>query len=321
MGSHLVEELLRRGYAEVRCLVRSELKWLEGLEVTPVRATLTDVEALWEALGGVDYVYHVGGVTRARTWAAFEQNNVTATLNLMGAVQQAAPGVRKVLVTSSLAAVGRCPGGAATEETPLDPVSRYGRSKAQMEEALKARHDRRQSYHEALPLTVVRPPAVYGPRDRDILAFFKTVDRGLCPVVGRGSREALSLVHVRDLARGMADCAEAEHTAGQTYFIGSERSYTWNEIKAAATDALGHGALTVPVPGALVGLVGAAAEAVGKLTGTYPPLNREKAREIRHACKICSVEKAKRELGYRQHVPLAEGVRETIRWYRQEGWL
>ncbi len=321
VGSHLVEELLRRGYGEVRCLVRSRLKWLEGLDVVPVRATLSDVVALWEALAGVDYVYHVGGVTRARDWATFERNNVRATLDLLGAVKQAAPGVKKVLLTSSLAAVGRCPDGVAIEETPLRPISRYGRSKAEMENAVRARHDLPASFAEALPLAVVRPPAVYGPPERDILTFFKTVKRGICPVVGGGDEDALSLVHARDLVRGMVDCAEAEDTVGETYFIGSEQAYSWNQVKHATTEALGTRALTVPVPGALVGAVGAVAEGMGRLVGQYPPLNREKAREIRHACTICSVEKAKRAFGYRQEVPLDEGVRETIAWYRREGWL
>lgn len=325
VGSHLVEELLRRGYGEVRCLVRSRLKWLDGLDITPVRATLADVEQLWDALRGATHVYHVGGVTRAEDWATFEKSNVRDTLALLGAVAQAAPGVQKVLVTSSLAAVGRCASGTADEETPLDPVSRYGRSKAQMEKALTDPHDLRRSFQERLPITVVRPPAVYGPRDRDILDFFKAVKRGFCPVVG-GGEGRVSLAYVEDLARGMADAAEADGTAGETYFLGGRggadgEAHTWNEVKAAATQALGTRALTVPVPGPLVGAVGAASELWGKVSGSYPPLNREKAREIRHACKVCSSAKAKRDFGYAPQVPLGEGVARTIRWYREEGWL
>ena len=157
---------------------------------------------------------------------------------------------------------------------------------------------------------------------KDIFTFFQTVDRGLCPVVGGRSREpALSLVHVHDLVRGMVDAAEADATEGETYFVGSEAQYSWHEVKEATTHALGHGALTVPVPGPLVGLVGAVTELAGRLTGTYPPLNREKAREIREACTMCSVQKARRDFGYRQEVPLEEGVAETIAWYRSKGWL
>ena len=321
VGSHLVEELLRRGYDEVRCLVRSRQKWLQPLDVTPVRGDLSDAEVLWDAVRDVDVVYHVAGLTRAQEWDAFYQANVQATLNLMGALRHANPDVGRVLITSSLAAVGRCADDIATEETPLQPISMYGRSKAEMEEALRAKHEMRQPYMEQLPITTVRPPAVYGPRDRDILTFFQAVKRHVCPVVGRGDAPAISLVHVRDLVRGMVDAAEDETTVGETYFIGSEAAYSWNDVKAAATSALDTWALTVPVPGALVGAVGAAAEAWGALTGSYPPLNREKAREIRHACTICSVDKAQSDFGYAQHVELDKGVQETIDWYTDEGWL
>ena len=321
VGSHLVEELFRRDFDEVRCLVRTERKWLEGLDITPIYGDLSDVDTLWEALEGVDYVYHVAGLTRAKTWKAFEQANVQATLNLLGAVSQVIPSVQKVLVTSSLAAVGTCKEGAADEDTPLHPISRYGKSKAQMERAITARHEMRRSFQERLPIVVVRPPAVYGPRDRDIYTFFKAVNNGICPIVGRGSTPALSLVHVRDLVRGMADAAASDDTAGEVYFIGSEAAYAWNEIKDAATKALDRWALTVPVPGRLVEWAGLAAEGYGWLFGQYPPLNQEKAREIRRACKICAVDKARRAFGYQQQVALEEGIRETVTWYRRQGWL
>lgn len=321
IGSHLVEELLRRGYDEVRCLVRSEPRWLEGLDVTVVRGDLSDVEALWEGVAGVEYVYHVAGLTRAQDWEAFERANVRATLNLLGAVRHANPEVERVLVTSSLAAVGACAERVVDESSPLRPISQYGRSKAAMERTLQEPLQDGTIYREALPLTVVRPPAVYGPREADIYTFFKMVSKGLFPVVGSGREKELSLVHVRDLVRGIADAAEHPETAGKTYFLGSEAFYSWQEVKEATTDALGRGAIKVPVPRFLVKPVGAVVEAVSRLIGQYPPLNREKAREIREASLMCSVEKARRDFGYRQEVPLDEGIRETIAWYQAEGWL
>ncbi|RMF59491.1 MAG: NAD-dependent epimerase/dehydratase family protein [Bacteroidetes bacterium] len=314
VGSHLVEELKRRGYGEVRCLVRSRLKWLDGLDIVPVEGGLDDEDALREGVRGVDYVYHVAGLTRATAWEAFEEANVRGTLRLLDAVRAVNPNVKRVLVTSSLAAVGEADVPVADETTPLRPISQYGKSKALMEERLAP-------YHADLPLVVVRPPAVYGPREADIFTFFKTVDRGLCPIVGEAHRPDLSLVHVRDLVRGMVDAAEHEATPGQTYFLGSEEHYSWAQIRDATMAALGKKALTVPIPGALVEVVGAVAEGVGRLLGTYPPLNREKAREIRRACKMCAVDKARAHFGYRQTIPLEDGLRETIAWYRSAGWL
>ncbi|MFQ5569002.1 MAG: NAD-dependent epimerase/dehydratase family protein [Rhodothermales bacterium] len=321
IGSHLVEALLQRGYDEVRCMVRTKRKWLDGLDIVPVRGDLAHVEALREGVRGVDYVYHVAAVTRAPDWAVFERANITATQTLLDVIKDVNPGVKKVLVTSSLAVVGPVDGGIADEQTPLNPISQYGRSKAEMERALATPAADGSVYLDALPLVVIRPSAVYGPREADIYTFFKTVNAGFCPIVGSGRAPEMSLVHVRDLVRGMIDAAESDATTGETFFLGSEAYYSWREIRDATTAALGKKAVTLPIPGALVGAVGTVVEVVGKVVGRYPPLNREKAREILKACKMCSVEKARREIGYRQQVSLEEGLRETMAWYREAGWL
>jgi dihydroflavonol-4-reductase len=321
IGSHLVEELRRSGYEEVRCLVRQEPKWLEGVEATLVRGGLSDVEALWEAVKDVDYVYHVAGITRATDWATFEQGNVRATMNLLGAIQTVNPGIKKVLITSSLAAVGRSTQAVATEETPLHPISRYGRSKAEMERALHEPNQTGKPYVDELPIVVVRPSSVYGPREADIFTMIRTASQGIFPILGLGNKPDLTLVHVRDLVRGMVDAAESDVTTGRTYFLGSEQQYTWNEVKQAVGMALGRKLLGIHVPPPLVTPVGALSELAGKLTGQYPPLNREKAREARWACKMCSSEKAMHDFNYHQTVSLAEGMAETVAWYRANGWL
>ena len=321
VGSHLVEELWRRNVDEIRCLVRSDPKWLSALDVEYVRGDLSDVEALWTALDGVTHVYHTAGLTRAPTWDPFYEVNVQGTLNLMGAIKHAAPDVERVLVTSSLAAVGKGATNTATEDDPLRPVSRYGRSKAQMEEALYDAHDMTESYGDALPITVVRPSAVYGPRDRDLLDLFQAVQRHVFPIVGSSTDPVLSLVHVRDLVEGMVAASHTPEAEGETYLLGSTRPYAWNEVKQAATDALDTWAATLPIPPFLVGAVGMMAEAWGSLTGTYPPLNRDKARELRHACTACAIDKAARDFDYTPSIPLASGVAATVDWYRDEGWL
>ena len=313
IGSHLTEALLKRGYSEVRCLIRSKPKWLTGTDIVPVRATLTDQSAIMEAVAEVDYVYHLGGVTRAPTWGALYEGNVTATMNLLRAVELANPSVRRVLITSTLAVVGRMSGLTADESTTRDPVSRYGKSKAAMEDAVW------KQFGSRLPITVIRPSSVYGPRDRDIYTFFQTVKRGICPIL-RGDR-GLSLVHASDLVRGIIDAAEASATAGETYFLGSDQRVSWSELRRAATTALQRRALPVYLPRLLIPPLGAASELLGRISGRYPPLNREKATEILHAAKICSSAKAGRDFGYHQKVPLSEGVKESIDWYVSKGWL
>ncbi len=321
VGSHLVEELLRRGYSEIRCLVRTRLRWLEGLDIVPIHGSLFDDDLIRHALDGVDFVYHVGAITRSLDWADFERENVEATLCLLDAVADAAPGVRSVLVTSSLAAVGACEGGIADEDSPLRPISNYGRSKAQMERAIHTARGGRPAYTDQLPIVVIRPSSVYGPREADIYTMFKAAQRGVFPLMGRGSEPDISLVHVHDVVRGMVDAAELTTTAGNTYFLGSDSFYSWREVHQAMRQVLGRPSIGIPVPHALTGVVGAASEFAGRMLGNYPPLNREKAREARYACKMCRIDRARNDFGYSPRIPLAEGFRETVAWYRTHGWL
>jgi dihydroflavonol-4-reductase len=318
VGSHLVEELLTRGY-DVRTLVRQRAKWLEGLPVSTIRGDLFSEEALAEGLEGADYVFHVAGLTRARTQAELDHANVLGTANLLAAVRRTATDVRRVVVTSSLAAVGPSPAGGAlirslTEDDPLRPISRYGLSKARMEEEVRGRFG-------DLPVVIIRPPAVYGPRETDIFTVIRTsARRRVFPIVGQPDRAVLSLVHVRDLVRGIVDAAEAPGSVGETYFLSSEDVYSWRDFQASLAAALGHRLFTVRVPSMLVPPLGALVEAGGAMVGRYPPLNREKAREAREAW-VCSVAKASRDFGFRQQVTLAAGLEEAVVWYREQRWL
>ena len=119
----------------------------------------------------------------------------------------------------------------------------------------------------------------------------------------------------------MIDAAESDATAGETYFLGGEAYYSWRQIKDATTAALGKRAITLPIPRILAPTIGTVVEIGSKVFGQYPPLNRAKAREILQTTKMCSHDKARRHLGYRPEVSLAEGIGETVAWYKAEGWL
>ncbi|MEQ9103275.1 MAG: NAD-dependent epimerase/dehydratase family protein [Rhodothermales bacterium] len=312
VGSHLVEYLLASGATDVRCLVRKDPKWLTGLPVTIIRGDLDENDALDAGLKGVATVYHVAALTRAPAYDAFRRANVDGTRRLLERVR-AADGVQRIVLVSSLAAVGRADARVPDEAAPLRPVSMYGRSKMEMEALVPEFAD--------LPITVVRPPAVYGPRETDIFTFFQTLSRGLCPIVGAGTEPALSLVHVQDLVRGMAAAAASPAAVGGTFFLGNRAPYSWGHIRDAAAAALGRRVLTLRIPRALVRPVGAASEWAGRLTGAYPPLNREKATEILEAATMCSSQRAMETFGYAPEIPLDAGMAETIAWYRDKRWL
>ncbi|MEO0558118.1 MAG: NAD-dependent epimerase/dehydratase family protein [Bacteroidota bacterium] len=317
VGSHLVEELLRRG-TRVRALVRASPKWLEGLDVELVTGDLHDTDALATGVDGAEVVYHVAGLTRARDQEALDRANVDGTLVLLETIRQHAPNVQKVLVTSSLEAMGPnrlAPDGSALPAIETDipePISMYGRSKARMEaEIWKQFPD--------LPVVIIRPPAVYGPREADIFEMIKGASRGLFAVVGRGDVPRLSLIHVRDLVHGMIELAESDATVGETYFVGT-RGYSWDEVQQAMERALRRRTVRLPVPGALIGTAGALAEVAGRITGSLPPLTRDKAEAAKHTW-ICASSKAEAAVGYVPEVGLGQGIAETVAWYREAGWL
>ncbi len=316
VGSHLVEELIGRGY-RVRALVRSDPKWLADLSIETISGDLHDADALRRGVAGADLVAHVAGLTRARTQEPLDRANVDGTRAVLDAVRRSG-GSPRVLVTSSLEAMGPNrvgPGGRPVPATEADvprPVSMYGVSKARMEDAV------RRDFSD-LGVTVVRPPAVYGPREADLYEMVKGAARGLFPVVGRADVPRVSMVYVADLVRGMADLAVSPDAVGETYFVGATGS-SWAEVRSAVEAAVGRKTLALPIPGRVIGAVGALAERVGGLLGTLPPLTADKAEAARHAW-VCSSEKAEAAVGYAPRVGLAEGWAETVAWYRAHGWL
>ena len=311
IGSHLVEELLRRGH-QVLCLVRKRLGWLEGLPVELCFGNLMRPETLRSAVEGVDCLYHLAGLVRAKDPREYFAANHLGTQNLLGACLEAeAPPARFVYV-SSLAALGPSEDlrPLREEEVPR-PISPYGLSKLRGEEEVLKRNG-------GLHIVVVRPPAVYGPRERDLYTYFRLVHRGFLPIVGFRERR-LSLCYVEDLVQGLLLAGE-RGTAGGVYHIADEGAYSWEEIGQEVAKVLHVRALKVRVPTTLLYLTAAFAEGWGRLQGRPPLFDWGKAHEMASSW-IADISKARRELGFVPRFTLQEGIRLTVHWYRKEGWL
>ena len=315
VGSHLIEKLLERN-RNVRCLVRhsSNLRYVPQDRVELIFGGL-DEETDWDAaLDGVDTIYHVAGLTFARRKQDYFYANHKTTETIIAAALPKRRSIRKFVLISSLAAVGPCPDSQPfTEEVNPAPISTYGKSKLLAEESARAVSD-------LLPITIVRPPAIYGPRDYAILEIFKLAARGILPLIGRQDK-LLSLVHVRDLAEGIVLAGESEKSAGQTYFLSSEEIYSWGRFAEALSAVTGSAPRTLRIPRSLAYVAALLAESFAAFLRRPPVINREKVKELSQLYWICSPEKAKRELGYRQNIPLEEGIRETAKWYREQKWL
>jgi nucleoside-diphosphate-sugar epimerase len=315
VGSHLVDRLVERG-RKVRCLVResSDLKYLKDPRLEFVYGGLDESTNWDEALEGVSTIYHVAGLTFARRKQDYFKVNHRGTEAVVGAALKRRDRIKKFVQISSLAAIGPGRDGeVVNEETPPHPITAYGRSKLMGEEAVKAVGD-------LLPVTIVRPPAVYGPRDYALYELFKSIARGLSPTIGRYDKR-VSLVHAHDLADGIILAGESEASTGRAYFISSEEVYSVQRLTDLLAKIFERRVRSIALPRSLAYGVAIAAEASAALFGKPPVINRDKVRDLSQVSWGCSIERAKRELGYSQRVPLEEGLRGTIDWYRQEGWL
>jgi nucleoside-diphosphate-sugar epimerase len=320
VGSHLVEALVRDGH-DVACLVRNPAKAARVLGEWPVRliaGSLFTTDPLDEGCRGAEVIVHVAGLIAARSRQEFHAVNAGGTARLVEAARRVAPGLRRLIYVSSLSAAGPARRGQPLDETlPPRPVSAYGRSKLAGEDMVRS---------GAVPWTILRPPTVYGPGDRETLRAFRFARLGAMPQYGRPEQE-LSFVHVQDLARAVI-AAVAPACEGQTYFACHPEVATWREamtaIFQAARAALGKPPVAprfVPIPRAatvaILSLLGSAARLAGRAT----LLSRDKAAELLADAWTCTSAALTRDSGWRAAIDLRAGLPGTAQWYAKHGWL
>jgi nucleoside-diphosphate-sugar epimerase len=315
IGSHLVERLLAQKYA-VRCLIRNPDKpgYLKNLPVELVHGDLFSSSALETAITGVDYVYHVAGVVGSKTKEGFYRGNRDATKNLTGIAARVNRHLKKFVFVSSGAAIGPSPSHSAIDESvQYHPITTYGKSKMEAElEVLK--------FKDELPVTIVRPTVVYGPRDPATFDYFNTINKGFEPLVGFQDK-FVSMVYATDLVTGILLAGESDRSAGQSYFLGSERGYSWREIGDITKSVMGKKALRIRLPEPLVYAVAATAGIFSLLNEKPSVLNFEKGRDMVQDYWVFDISKAKADLGYNPAISLEDGIRKTVLWYKQNGWM
>ena len=317
IGSHLVDDLLARGYT-VRALVRPEtLAAARSSRVAHYEADLLDDRSVresrvWE---GATHLFHLAGVTRGRTLAHFRAGNVFPTANLLAALAARSGKRPRVVLVSSQAAAG--PASASnvpvTESDRPLPVEAYGRSKLQAEQAVLR-------YKDELAITIVRPAAVYGPRDRDFLGAFKQAS-GRVALHAVQRDHSFSVVYVADLVDALIRAAERPSAAGRTYFIANDEPVTWGQLYDEAAAAAGSRPIQLQVPHTAVRIAAHAGDLLSTLTGRSTLLNRNKAALARSRWWLCDASRAHKELDWQPSMPLHRGVRETYNWYVDAGWL
>ncbi len=315
VGSHLVDKLLAEGH-QVKCILRSSSsrRWLEGKPVEIVDCGLFDKAALKDVLKDADYLFHIAGVVKAKEESEFYKGNVETTKTLLETLSELNSKIKRVVISSSMTACGpSMDGKLCTEETVEHPITTYGRSKLAQEKMAI-------SFKDKLPISIVRLHAVYGARDTEVYQFFKTYQMGLMALIGFDEKH-LNLIHVQDAVDGIYGVSVSDKSVGQTYFLASEEIYTWPQIGEAIAKAMGKKAFTLRLPHVLVYTVAVFAQFFAMFSSKAATFNLEKARDFVQSNWTCDVSKAKKDFGYTQKVPLEEGIKRTIDWYKEMKWL
>ncbi len=315
IGSHLVEALLQRGI-QVRCLLRekSGLKWLTGLPIEAAFGDCGDKASLEGAVKEVDQIFHLAGVTKAVEEKTYFEVNAFGTENLIRACLKNNPRIQKFIYLSSQAAAGPCRNGDKKRESDsCEPVSAYGRSKRKGEElALALAHE--------IPLLILRPCAVYGPRERDIYTFFKLLSRKIKPCLS-GEDQHMSLCYVEDIIQAILLAAQSCEPSGEIFFLSDGQDYPTEEVGDVFAQAMGVKAFSIRIPEWTMMSLASFSEYFSKLSRRPPLLSKGKVEEILQRNWVCDITKARTALGFEPCVPLRQGAELTYRWYKREKWL
>ena len=293
VGRHILERLLAADYS-VRALVRAPAKLqirAEGLEI--VQGGLSDQGALRKLVAGTASVIHCAGLIRGVTRTQFDAVNAAAAGTLAAAARDA--GVGRFMLISSLAA----------REPQLSP---YSASKRGGEEAVAASA-------EGVGVTVLRPPAVYGPGDREMLALFRLMARGIAPVFGSIDAR-FSLIHVADLADAVLAWQSTDVTISDPVELddGQPNGYGWPEVCEIVSSLTGRTVRPLRIPAGLLALPAAFNTAAGILPGFDPMFSLGKLRELRHPDWVCRSITATAIPGWAPRLRLADGLLQTPGW-------
>ncbi len=313
IGSHLLNKLSEDRH-ELSVFLRTASSVQNFQSVQFFRGDFFDVDSLKKAVENQDIIIHCGGVTKVKIPADFYRFNTEVTCNLTQAVRQWNPNLKLFIYFSSLSAAGPLSfNDLSHQEIEDSPVSHYGKSKKMAEDAVK---------ESGLPFAIVRPPAVYGPGDRDIFIYFKLVNSGIAPVMGDG-KQMLSLVFVQDLVEGLALIINhVEKAKGQVFYFNDGHPVNWREIRETMIDVIKpQRVLRFTVPVWLLYPLAVLVEGWNRLLGRTNAFNREKVFEMKQISWLCSSGVAQSVLGYTPAVSLASGFKKTWQWYLQKAWI
>lgn len=318
IGPWLIKRLISQGH-RCRCLVRSsaKAKVLSGLNNVEIfEGDITDEASLKGIASDMDCLFHLATLGHAHNFKVskgmFKKVNVIGTENIMKEAAKA--GIEKIVHCSSVAAMGICSDLPAIESSKCHPHHPYGMSKLGAEEIVRELHR-----NEELPAVIIRFSMVYGPGDwRDILRITRFVKRRIIPKIG--NRPKLTpLIHVDDAVEGLILAME-KGGEGETYLITNKHSEPFDSILKIIKNTMNISCVTIPVPEWFALTAASGIEILCKTIGK-PPLITRKNIESTLADRVFSVKKAREEIGFNPSVDPEKGLRDTVLWYMEKGWV
>lgn len=327
IGSFIVEEALRRGF-ETWAAVRgsSSRQFLTDERIHFIELNLSSEEQLCEQLKDhqFDYVVHAAGVTKCLNKADFHRINTEGTQNLVRAIIALKMPLRRFVYISSLSIMGAIreqqPYTEILESDEARPNTAYGRSKLEAEQWLASLLSRTGGVEGGFPYVILRPTGVYGPRERDYFMMAKSIQSHTDFAVGYKQQD-ITFVYVTDVVQAVFLAMEKGQT-GRKYFLSDGEVYQSSTFSNLIRKELGNPWwIRITAPIWVLRVVTFVGEYVGRLTGKVTALNNDKYNIMRQRNWRCDIEPARQELGYEPQVKLEEGVRRSIKWYKDNGWL
>ena len=315
IGSHLVDSLLSLG-CNVHCLVRksSKLRWLSSPKIQFHYVDLADIDFKIPNLPGLDFVFHCAGLTKAKNREEYFDINSRVCATLYEQCFAYKDSIKGIVHLSSLAAAGPGKDGQLVDETTvLNPITFYGQSKKAGEEvALK--------YSTSLPIKVIRPPVVYGPREENLYTFFKLVKKGWGLQIGRSSK-ILSLIYVADLVQAMITVCDPRSSQKKIYFVTDGETYSWQEVAKAAGDKMNVSMKALKIPENILVPIAIFFEALAMFSAKPALFDRQRIIDIRQSCWAASPENFFRDFDFTPQFNLTTGLAHTLDWYVEQKWL
>ena len=268
-----------------------------------------------EACKNVDYAFHVAGITREASFENFYKANVVPTANLLNALKQKSPSLKRFVFISSHAAAGpsRDRTHYKTESEEENPIEYYGESKLMAEQLVKA-------YCAVLPCTTLRPGSVYGPEDLDFLNIFKMAKSGINIYPGN-KKKYFSLIYIDDLVNGIFKASFSDNAIARTYFMCNDEPITWQQMHETIFSTVGKEPSNINIPFPFVKALSYLGDAYTHISGKVPIINVQKIKLSRPVYWIASNQNAKKDLGYQPKVSLEDGMRRTYESYRNNNLL